>query len=462
MTRAVRLAYRLLMPHFCHGLVAALLALVALSAAAAETPRYYVPEVPQDMSQVDFYLLTVGVGPQVVNRFGHTGIRVVDKAGKSDVVFEWGRFQFDQGNFLWKFFRGSLVYSMGVRTFKSELSFRQREERAVVQERLNLTGKQKRRLMEKIAWNAVPENRSFPYQYWFKNCSTIPRDYIDEVLEGQVRSTFFAAEADRVFRDYVRANLSAVPFVVPSLDIMMNANIDRPITGWEEMFLPARLRANLLAMPSVDDEGNPVPGTRLLTETTVLADAPESFDAPFNDYLALAGLYGVPLVFGLVLLLLRGDARSTARGYLLVGLATTLYGLFGGAFGLTLLLNWLFSGHPDGWQNVNLLVFFPVDLVYAVIGVKLMRARAPVKDRFPVAHAGALLGAAHLIALALLVLLSSVGVVQQDVWRIVGWFGVPLAGLAAVLGFYGYAHAPAGAAQRTPASSEAIPARSQV
>ena len=170
------------------------------AAADKKEARYYVPAVPEDMAQVDFFLITGGVGDEVANRFGHTGIRVLDHVNKMDVVFNWGKFSFNQPGFLWKFFRGSLTYSMGVRTFAADKNHYREDERRLVMEPLHLTLAQKRRLLEKIAWNAVPEHRDFAYQYWFKNCATIPRDDLDEVLDGQVRAKFAGRKTDKTFR----------------------------------------------------------------------------------------------------------------------------------------------------------------------------------------------------------------------------------------------------------------------
>ncbi len=424
--------------------------LVSTGAFAADTVpsernRYYVPEVPSNIGQVDFYLMTVGVGEEVANRFGHTGIRVVDPASKTDLVYNWGKFYFDQSGFLWKFYRGSLTYSMGIRTFQADVMRHMTDERRLVMDKLNLTTNQKRRLFEKIAWNSLPENRDFEYQYWFKNCATIPRDYLDEVLEGQVRAKFFAAKIEPVYRDYVRGNLARTPFVAPLLDVMMNGNIDRPITAWDEMFLPTYLREQLLQMPTIDDEGNPVPGTHLLTETKVILDYAEPFERPFNDYAALMAPTALGLLGGLVMY-----ARKRQKAfYRFLGGATLYWGLFAGIIGVTLALNWLFSGHPDGWHNANLLLFWPLDLALIPLGFRLLRTGTSTRDRWPVPNSARLYLALHFAGFVVWVALAGLGVIQQNVWLVALWFGLPavaLFGMVAGFGFIPYE----GTAKATP------------
>jgi hypothetical protein len=395
------------------------------------------------MASVDFYLLTVGIGEQLANRFGHTGIRVRDHAAGTDVVFNWGKFSFDDPAFGWKFFRGSLVYSMGVRTFENDVRYHYDQNRLVIQDKLNLTLKQKRKLMEKIAWNAIPENRDFAYQYWFKNCSTIPRDYLDEVLEGQVRSRYFQEPAGLAFRHYVRENLASIPFAAPMLDILMNGNIDRPITMWEQMFLPWQLRERLAQLPSVDDEGNPVAGTRLLIEKQTLIDRPEPWDPGLDDAAVLATILWAPIVIGLPLLAWsrrRPHLAPVARRVLGTGLVG--WGLFSGLFGLTLALNWAFSGHPDGWANVNLLLLWPTDFVFAYAGWRLWRGESlpSALPLYALAHAGGLAG---------LIGLAAGGVFIQDIWTVAAWWGSLMIGYGVVLVALALAAVPAAQGSRS-------------
>ena len=49
--------------------------------------------------------------------FGHNGIRVFDPLLDIDWMYDWGRFDFEQANFLWNFSRGKMLYSI-VRTQK--------------------------------------------------------------------------------------------------------------------------------------------------------------------------------------------------------------------------------------------------------------------------------------------------------------------------------------------------------
>lgn len=413
-------------------LVAALSCLPSFAAgqvSASPARHYYIPTVPSDPQSVDFFLLTGGVGNEVNDRFGHVGLRVVNPEDGTDVVFNWGTFSFDDPGFLWKFYRGQLTYSMGVRTYATDLARYDAMHRRETMARLHLTPTQKRQLLEIIAYNAIPEHRSFSYQYWYKNCSTIPRDYLDQVLGGAIRKRYAGVRSDRVFRDYVRQNLARIPFVAPGLDILMNSRIDQPITQWDEMFLPAKLQEYLAALPAVDDLGREIQGQKLLEPATEVLSHPEEFQPAFNDYLALI----LPTALALFVALWPKVRAGSGFFYRCLGIGSVYWGLLSGAFGTALLANWVLSGHADGWHNANLFLFWPIDWVLVPIGMALLGRRQALEDRVPFAHAGRLYAAIHILALAALVLLVSTGAIEQNVWRVACWFGPVMTLLCATL-----------------------------
>jgi hypothetical protein len=390
----------------------------ALASDTGEKPYYYIPAVPEQMEMVDFYLITVGIGEDLAARYGHTGIRVVNHVDNTDAVFNWGKFHFDDIMFPVRFYRGDLNYSMGVRTYKTDLDKHVYEERKVYQEKLNLNVKQKRELLETIAENAKPENREFKYQYWFKNCSTIPRDYLDAVTGGEVKKLFTQQGAGLTFRDYVRSNLSLTPGMILVLDLIMNSRIDREISKWEEMFLPGKLRAHLMTLNATNVDGTTILGMPLLSRSEVLADFPETYRSHYIDYVVFG--------FFLAVLLMAAAFYATRQKLRLLGFVLLGFGFGGGFFGTVMTANWIFSGHPDIWHNANLLLLNPFDAIFAVIGWKVLRSGKAIKDRFPFKRAGEYLAWLHVALFCLLVLLKLTGVVEQNVFLTIVVFGLPV------------------------------------
>jgi hypothetical protein len=66
---------------------------------------------PPDMSSLHFYLITVDVGEDVWNNFGHTALRLFDESSNTDMIYNWGVFDISGGvlGFSWEFFTGVMI-----------------------------------------------------------------------------------------------------------------------------------------------------------------------------------------------------------------------------------------------------------------------------------------------------------------------------------------------------------------
>lgn len=334
--------------------------------------------LPADFNRVDFYLVTVDVGNQVWDNFGHTALRVVDRNSNSDLVFNWGLFDPSGGyvRFAVNFLRGILPYQLGVSPPAWEFGRYEREQRSVWQDKLNLTNAQKETLYKRLAWNLREENIVYDYQYFFDNCTTRVRDYLNEALGGRLQAQN-RAPSQNTFRDEVLSHYASVPPVALSLDVLMNGNIDRRMSQWEQMFLPAQLRRELLSFPSdVTRNGQRVD---MLEEPTVIMEFTPPAAGPKPYYLLLAGL-SLPAL--LLLLMFRRTSlasfssqpgvtlRSPALSYRLLGLLGVLISLCSGIYGLIMSFGWFASAHLDLHHNLNLLLFWPTDLLGLVYGLR--------------------------------------------------------------------------------------------
>src|SRR6202165_584994 len=63
-------------------------------------------------SNLTVYLLTFGWGDIVWERFGHNAIWIRDRARGTDTTYNWGMFDFNQPNFVWRFVTGDTRYWM--------------------------------------------------------------------------------------------------------------------------------------------------------------------------------------------------------------------------------------------------------------------------------------------------------------------------------------------------------------
>ena len=89
-------------------IVAALVsATISIPLAAQETVT------PEPGSALTVYLLTMGPGDQVWEKFGHNAIWIHDEANHTDIAYHWGLFDFADKDFVPRFIQGRMRYSMG-------------------------------------------------------------------------------------------------------------------------------------------------------------------------------------------------------------------------------------------------------------------------------------------------------------------------------------------------------------
>ena len=332
-------------------------------------------QVPSNLSALNFYLITVDVGDQVWDNFGHTALRVFDENTNTDVIFNWGTFDTSGGvvDFSWKFFKGIMDYRLTTSTPSQEFSLYSAQQRTVWQDKLNLTNPQKERLYRRLLWNLESSNTAYAYEYFFNNCTTKVRDYLDESLSGALLPKF-SRTTEFSFRDHVRSHYQSVGLVEISLNILMNSNIDRKISEWEEMFLPLKFRERLLQVESdVAENGE---RQMLLSDSQIIAQfMPPTIDT--NPYEVVFYLLTLPVVFLFFMIRKIPQTYYATRSqiglrfprlnYRVLALLGAVTSLFSGTLGLLMLGSWFLSGHTDTHHNINLLVFWPTDIFGIIV-----------------------------------------------------------------------------------------------
>lgn len=351
--------------------------------APLENPQQY--EIPADLSGLHFYLLTVDVGNLVWDNFGHTALRVYDENSGTDTVFNWGGIDVSGGviGFSYDFFKGIMNYRVSTYPPSLEFSNYRAQQRSVWQDKINLSNPQKARLLRRLLWNMQPENTVYAYQYFFDNCSTRPRDYLDEALSGKISSQYTGV-AQRSFRDVVRSHYESVSLVGFSLDILVNSNIDRPMTEWEEMFLPLSLRENLLSIRSdVAENGERL---MLLSDSQMILEFEPPVTQTSGFRIASLTLL-IPVLFLFLMLKKlpmsyyathsRIGFKAAELNFRILGLLGFLVALFSGVYGILMLGSWFVSDHLDLHHNVNLLLFWPTDILGAMVSLRWLFACKP-------------------------------------------------------------------------------------
>lgn len=358
-------------------------ALEALSADASFT-------MPNDLSGVRFYLITVDVGDSVYDNFGHTALRVYDENTDTDLVYNWGMFDISGGvvNFSYEFFKGIMRYRLAMNAPAQEFNAYRSQQRTVWQDRINLTNPQKEILLRRLHWNTQPANIVYDYAYFTDNCTTRVRDYLNEALGGRLAARF-EVSTGQTYRDLVLAHYESIAVIGFSLDILVNSNIDQTVSQWDEMFLPLSLRRQLAQMPSdVAEQGRRLP---LLSDAQVIMEFPPP-RVDTDPYRVASMMLLAPLL--LLFLMIkkipmsyfathsRLALRRPGLNFRILGIMGLLTGLFSGVYGMLMLGSWFISEHLDLHHNVNLLLFWPTDLLGVIVGLYWFFACKP----WPMTH----------------------------------------------------------------------------
>lgn len=325
-------------------------------------------------SELTVYLMTMGPGDEVWEKFGHNAIWIHDSVRNTDIAYNWGLFDFDAADFFPRFLRGDMRYWMGGFDKEGTLDFYRRANRSVWAQELNLTPAQRLSLNRFVEWNALPENRYYDYDYFRDNCSTRVRDVLDRALAGVIQRATERAPSGSTYRSHTRRLTQDVPWVYLGTLLGLGHPVDRPVSRWEEMFLPVRLHDDILGIRVTDAAGGSVPLVKSDTALFVSSRGPEPLEpaAHIGAYL-VAGM--LVLLVSLLLRHVAGGGSNGARLSLLI--VTGLWSFVAGILGTALAALWAFTNHVYSYQNENLLQANPLSLVLAIMILASIRKRAP-------------------------------------------------------------------------------------
>jgi len=342
-------------------------------ALAATTARAQAPAAPvqvdtavQEDTAVRVYLLTMGPGDEVWEKFGHNAIWVHDPERGGDLAYNYGMFDFQQENFILNFARGRMMYWMEGFDAFATLGQYQMRNRSVWAQELNLTPQQAREVRNYLEWNQRPENRFYRYDYYRDNCSTRVRDVLDRVLGGALKAATANAPSGVTYRWHTQRLVGDGGASLPmytAINTGLGPAADRPLSKWDEMFLPMRLRDEVRTLRIRDARGNLVP--LVVREQTLFeASRPPERSGPPHW---LLGFLATGLAIGGAIALLASVARRSVAARAGFAVLTVPWLLFAGIGGLVLLGLWGVTDHAIAYRNTNLLQLSPLALPLAVL-----------------------------------------------------------------------------------------------
>ena len=306
-------------------------------------------------------VITMEPGEEFWERFGHDAIVVVDSATGESVSYNFGFFDMSEPGFVGNFIRGYMQYYLVALPTDADLSSYRDEGRGVSVQWLDLDQDQARGLASALAINARPEHARYRYEYYTDNCATRVRDALDRALAGRLKQQLTGRSQGNTYRSESVRLAWPAKWMAFGFHLGMSGYGDRPLSRWEEAFIPMRLRDSLREVKRAD--GRPLVASEKIMLPHRLSMPPDEMPR-----------WRIPALFaGLVsALLITWTGRRRPR--LLLALALPFW-LLAALTGLLMLYLWCFTAHVAGYGNENILLLSPLCLLLLPGGWQLMRSR---------------------------------------------------------------------------------------
>lgn len=198
--------------------------LLCLPAAAGETER----------DSVTVSLITCWPGTEIYELCGHSAIRI--RSEKTDSIWNYGLFDFNAPNFVYRYVKGETDYMVGGYPFAWFMPEYVNFGRKVLEQDLNLTNEEALKLRKILQTESLPQNREYRYNYVLDNCATRITQRISDAIGAKID---FPDSLDYgTFRNEMRHFHKDYPWYQFGIDLALGSGIDRPIHPDEEMFVP--------------------------------------------------------------------------------------------------------------------------------------------------------------------------------------------------------------------------------
>ena len=304
----------------------------------------------QDSSHIRISLLTCTPGEELYATFGHSALRITDSSSVTDIVFNYGTFNFDDEGFYIKFIRGKLLYYVSTENFEDFKSTYQTTNRGITEQVLNLSAEEKIDIENALYANSKEENKYYKYDFFFDNCTTRLRDIVVKYKRKHI--AFKAVMPARTtFRQAIHEYLdkNEKKWSELGIDIALGAPTDAVMTVMQSQFLPDNL---MKAFDSSNQDHQLV-----VTTTNLYSVAGDKSKRSFFTPIAVFSL------LLLTIIVLNFSAGKRAKMFV-QGFDGAFFFLTG-TLGIFLIFMWTGTDHTMCKNNFNLLWAWPTHAVIA-------------------------------------------------------------------------------------------------
>jgi hypothetical protein len=315
----------------------------------------------QSAADTTFYLLTCGPGTETYSIYGHSAIRVVIPGNKTDIVYNWGVFDFNTPNFAWKFAKGRLDYLLVDEKATRFLQAYFYEKRVVQSQKINLDTQETKKLIDLINQNLLPENVNYRYDFFYDDCSTRIRDLLEKAVGKKLLYPPVETGNIPTFRKMVAKCQKPFPWLTFGIDLIMGSPGDKKAMFRDRMFLPADLQTGL-SEAVINREGKMVP---LVQNPEVILD----FDPPVVSQWIVTFPSVVFSLLMIIILVLSGTVKSRKYNRIIDLILFSVYGILA----LLMIFFNFFTDHMQMKWNLNIIWLNPF-ILFCLVSLILNKA----------------------------------------------------------------------------------------
>ncbi len=305
----------------------------------------------QDSCKIRVSLLTCSPGSELYSIFGHSALRIVDSTVGTDIVYNYGTFDFGDPDFYSKFVRGKLLYFLSQESFPDFAAQYAYEQRTMDEQILALSCDQKKQVQAFIYNNLQGDNRFYKYDFLYDNCTTRLRDIIEQFRNKDLKEGTILIAEGMSFRNGIHYYLDngEMYWSKFGIDLLLGSRIDKKMTNREAMFLPEFLESSL------DRTGNGADSLVLKKEFPLISRGEVIgsgfFERPVTIFTILA-----LLIFAL------GFSSQDASRKILEWFDRIFFFTLG-LLGCLFLFMWFGTDHKQTADNYNLLWAWPTHII---------------------------------------------------------------------------------------------------
>ena len=315
--------------------------------------HWHTSTLAQDSSRLRISLLTCTPGEELYSTFGHSAYRVIDSNAVTDIVYNYGTFNFDDDGFYLKFVRGKLLYYVSAWNFQDFKYDYQTTNRGITEQVLNLSAAEKITIRHFLNENLKEENKYYKYDFFFDNCTTRLRDILKKQHDSSFCQKPVMPPGSR-FRQAIHQYLdkNGKDWSKLGIDILLGQPCDAVMTAEQMQFLPDNL------MKSLDSSDHP-----MVVSSQNLYSIQE--DKNKNSFFTPLVVFSLLLIIVVLIGFIKNKSDSYRIAQAFLQGFDGLFFFLTGTLGIILILMWAGTDHTMCKNNFNLLWAWPTHSIIA-------------------------------------------------------------------------------------------------